>query len=140
MNQIKKLADGVFVSAYISPQELPSVAREFRTIINNRPDGEEPGQPSSDDLRAAAQKLGLNYVHIPVRPGQFAEEQVGQFSEALAKAPRPVLAFCKSGLRSTALWALSQSGKADPEVIFGAAAAAGYDLRRLKPAIEQPTI
>lgn len=133
---IKKLADGVFVSAYVSPQELPFVAGEIRTIVNNRPDGEEPGQPSSDDIEAAAQKLGLQYIHIPIQPGKFSNEQIAGFSEALANQPGPVLAFCKSGTRSTVLWALSQAGKADPDAIVCAAAEAGYDIRGLKPMIE----
>lgn len=131
MNKLKKLADGLFVSGYVFPQELPSLAGEVRTIINNRPDAEEPGQPTSGDLEAAAQKLGLRYLFIPVEPGKLTNEKIAQFSEALTKEPQPVLAFCKSGMRSTALWALSQAGKADPESILGAAAAAGYDLRGL---------
>jgi sulfide:quinone oxidoreductase len=136
VTQIRKLADGLFVSPYVPPQQLASVAREVRTIINNRPDGEEPGQPTSDELKAAAEKLGLHYVHIPVQPGRFSPEQIEQFSDALANGPGPVLAFCKSGMRSTALWALSQAGKADADAILTATANVGFDLQGLKPTIE----
>lgn len=136
MTEFRKLADGVLVSGYVPPQELESIPAEVRTVVNNRPDGEEPGQPTSEDMKAEAEKLGLHYVHIPVTPGQFSIEEIQQFSHALANEPGPVLAFCKSGMRSSALWALSQAGKADPDSILAATANAGFDLRGLRPTIE----
>jgi len=137
VNDIKQLADGIFVSSFRNPQQIAALGGTFRTIINNRPDGEEPGQPGSAELEAAATQAGLRYVHIPVRPGMLGREQISAFSEALASEPKPVLAFCKSGKRSASLWALSQAGERDTESILNATAAAGYDLTALKPVIEQ---
>lgn len=137
MNDIKQLADGIFVSPFRNPKQIAALGGTFRTIINNRPDGEEPGQPSSAELETAAKQAGLRYLHIPVRPGAFGQDQISAFSNALATERRPMLAFCKSGMRSASLWALSQAGERDIESILGATAAAGYDLTALKPVIQQ---
>jgi uncharacterized protein (TIGR01244 family) len=77
-------------------------------IINNRPAGEEPGQPDVAGNRAAAEGLGLKYWHVPVFPGQITLEQVRAFQGALASADGPVLAYCKSGTRSASLYAIGE--------------------------------
>lgn len=132
MSDVKALADDVSVSTFVPPEKLAELAPRFRTIINNRPDAEDPGQPSSAAIEAEARRLGLDYVHIPVVPGKITDEQVAAFGEAIARRKGPILAFCRTGTRSTALWALSQSGKRSPEDIIETAAAAGYDLKPLK--------
>lgn len=137
MSPIKKLSDSVSVSAFVPPEEIPGLAGHFRTVINNRPDGEEPGQASSAQIEAAARGAGLRYVHIPVVPGQMTGAEVVAFSKALEDEPGPVLAFCRSGMRSASLWALSQAGRREPDSILEAAAAAGYDLSRLRPLLER---
>ncbi len=99
----------------------------IRLIVNNRPDGEEPGQPTSAEIEAAARAAGLGYRHIPVADG-FPPEQVEAMAEALEQGP--LLAFCRTGTRSTFLWALARSSRgAAAEECAAAAAAAGYDLR-----------
>ena len=103
-----------------------AAARGVRLIVNNRPDREEPGQPSSAEIEAAARAAGLDYRHIPIAGG-FAPEQVEAMAEALEQGP--VLAFCRSGTRSAFLWALARAARGAPvEESVAAAAAAGYDL------------
>jgi uncharacterized protein (TIGR01244 family) len=98
----------------------------IRLIVNNRPDGEEPGQPSSAQIEAAARAAGLDYRRIPVAGG-FRPEQIEAMARALEHGP--VLAFCRSGTRSTFLWALARAARGAPaEESVAAAAAAGYDL------------
>lgn len=133
MSKTRKLTDDFSVSPFVSPDELPALAGEFATIINNRPDGEEPGQASSADFEAAARKAGIEYLHIPVIPGQIGDEQVARFAKALADKPGPKLAFCRTGTRSASLWALSQAGRRSPDEILAAARDAGYDLSALNP-------
>jgi uncharacterized protein (TIGR01244 family) len=100
--------------------------RGIRLIVNNRPDGEEPGQPSSAEIEAAARAAGLDYRHIPIAGG-FPPERVEAMAEALAQGP--VLAFCRSGTRSTFLWALARASRGAPAgESIAAASAAGYDL------------
>jgi uncharacterized protein (TIGR01244 family) len=117
-----------------SPQiELADVAaaaaQGVRLIVNNRPEGESEDQTPGDEIEAAARAAGLDYIAIPVTHAGFSEAQVKAMSEALARAGGPVLAYCRSGTRSTLLWALAEAnGGADPETLAGQAAQAGYDI------------
>ncbi len=115
------------------PTKLQRAGARLRSIINNRPDAEAPGQPNSDEIETEARRLGLDYVHIPVVAGQINEEQAAAFATR-APAARPILAFCRTGTRSTMLWALAQAGKRSPEETIKTAAAAGYDLSALTEA------
>lgn len=137
MTDTKRLTDNLSVSAFVRPRELANLVPNFRTIINNRPDGEEPGQPSSAEIEAEARRLGLDYVSIPVVAGQISDEQVAAFRDALNECDAPVLAFCRTGTRATMLWALSQAHRRDADDILKAAAAAGYDLSALRPRLEE---
>jgi uncharacterized protein (TIGR01244 family) len=128
------LDDKVLVAGQIDPDALPALAAYGVTmIVNNRPDDEEPGQPTSAELERAAGEAGLAYRHIPVAGG-FSAEQVEAMAEALDSAEGKVLAFCKSGTRSTWLWALARSrGGEAAETLIEQAAAAGYSLEPLRP-------
>src|SRR3954462_13298236 len=100
---MKQLEPDVFAADKIAPADIANFG--VRTLINNRPDGEEPGQPSSAEMEAAAEAAGLTYRHIPVAGG-VSEAAIEAMAEAL-ESGGPVLAFCKSGTRSTYLWALA---------------------------------
>lgn len=139
MTRTRKIADDLSVCSFVSPDELPALAKQFGTIINNRPDSEEPGQPTSAELEAAARKLGLDYVHIPIVPGQMTDEKVAAFARAVSERPGAKLAFCRTGTRSASLWALSQAGKRSAADILAAAADAGYDLKALEPRLREQT-
>ena len=79
----------------------------FTTIINNRPDGEDPNQLGSAAEEAAAHAAGLDYVHIPVTSTGMTEEDARLLKETIERAPGPVVAHCRSGARSFYLWVLS---------------------------------
>jgi uncharacterized protein (TIGR01244 family) len=133
----KPLAPGISVTTQVTPDAIAAAkAAGFRTIINNRPDQEEPGQPSSAELEAKARVMGIEYHHIPVVPGQYSDTQIDAFRDAMGGCDKPALAFCKSGMRATSLWALAQAGKLTPAEILRQAAACGYDLAPLLPRIE----
>jgi uncharacterized protein (TIGR01244 family) len=124
-----RLDSSTYVSGQIRPEELAGLG--VRLIINNRPDGEEAGQPCSSEIEAAAKAAGLGYRHIPIAGG-FSQAQVEAMAEALENGP--ALAFCRSGTRSTYLWALARAGQGeDAETIVRAAAEAGYDLSPILP-------
>jgi len=137
MPDVKPLADDVFVSAFVPPEKLADLAPDFGTIINNRPDAEEPGQPSSAEIEAEARRLGLDYVHLPVVPGKITDADAERFGEAIARRKGPILAFCRTGTRSATLWALSQSGRRTADEILKTADAAGYDLGAIAPRLEE---
>ncbi|WP_321394874.1 TIGR01244 family sulfur transferase [Emcibacter sp.] len=133
---IRKLNEKVAVSPQLTVADIEAAAAQgYKTVINNRPDQEGPGQPSSDDLKAVAEKHGMNYYHIPVVPGQISDQQVEEFGKAVEGCSGPVLAFCKSGTRAACLWALSEAANEDPDAILSACNSAGYDLSGLAPRI-----
>ncbi len=131
---MRRLDERVSVAGQVLPSQMGEIAAAGVTmIVNNRPDGEEPGQPDAAEVEAAARAAGLGYRHIPIAGG-FNGDDVIAMAEALDEAGGGrVLAFCKSGTRSCYLWALARSEKgAEAEVIVAAAAAAGYDLRPIR--------
>src|SRR5690606_15423782 len=124
--------DRVSVSPQITPGDVPLIkAAGFTTIVNNRPDGEAPGQPTGDDIRAAAEAAGLAYRFIPLGRDGISTALVEATREALDGSAGPVLCYCRSGTRSTTLWALSQAGRRPAAEIIASAAAAGYDVSHL---------
>ncbi len=130
---IRPLEDRLHVSPQILPEEVQTAAAQgYRAIISNRPDAEEPGQPMTEDIEAA----GLTFVHIPIRGGAMTPDDVARFKAALAELPQPILGYCRSGTRTTFLWALSQAGERPAEEIVALAAAAGYDVSPLGPRLE----
>lgn len=133
----RALTDALQVTAQIRPQDVAALAtRGVRALINNRPDGEEPGQPTSAELAEAADAAGLAYRHLPVVSGQLEDAQALAFGQALAELPAPVLAFCRTGTRSTMLWALQAASRQDNATILARAAAAGYDLAGFAPRLD----
>lgn len=138
------MADIRFVTAQLSvaPQitvdDVPAIqAAGFVAIVNNRPDGEEPGQPTSAEIRAAAEAAGLRYAEIPVTQAGFSHPQIDAMTAALDAADGPVLAFCRSGTRSCNLWALAAAkGGEQPDAIQAAGRGAGYDLSGVRPLLD----
>lgn len=133
---IRTIDERISVSPQIDPADVTALAAEgFAAIVNNRPDGEEAGHPEGAVVEAAARSAGLAYAAIPVAGG-FSHAQIDAMRAALDAADGPVLAFCRSGTRSTNLWALAEAeAGCDPEVIVAKAAAAGYDLAGLRPTL-----
>lgn len=138
MLDLRRVSDDFCVAPQIAPGDLAEVKeRGFVTVISNRPDCEEPGQPSAAQIEDAAASAGLSFRHIPIA-GAFSEAQVAEMADALADASGPVFAFCRSGTRSTLLWSLAQASKGgDPEAIAAAAAAAGYDVTPVRAAMDE---
>ena len=133
MENIKRLTPFLSVAPQISLGDIGTLsAHGFRAVISNRPDGEGEGQPSSAEIAAAAQRSGLDFRHIPVVSGKVRDEDVTAFAAALAELKGPVLAFCRTGTRSTSLWALTEAFHLDPSAILAVAASAGYDLSALE--------
>ncbi|MBA4728290.1 MAG: TIGR01244 family phosphatase [Pseudomonas sp.] len=109
----------------------------FRCVINNRPDNEGEGQPSSEAIRQAAEASGLEYHHLPVISGQISDADVATFRALLGRIKGPALAFCRTGTRSASLWALAEAHHLDPQVLLQTARQADYDLSGLLPRLEQ---
>lgn len=135
---LRKLDDDITVAPQIGIDELADAAAQgFKTIICNRPDAEEYGQPIAEDMADAAGDAGMTFVHQPVISGNVTFEDVEQFGKLLDELPKPILAYCRSGTRCSTLWALSQaSTKADIDQILEACANAGYDYSGMRSTLE----
>ncbi|MXO68725.1 TIGR01244 family phosphatase [Altererythrobacter marinus] len=138
MTGFRRLSETVFASPQITPDDIAAARGAGVTlVINNRPDGEAEDQPPGARIEAAAREAGMDYRAIPVGGAGFGEPQVEAMAEALESAQGAVLAYCRSGTRSTLLWSLAQARAGrDPEEIAAAAQAAGYDVAPVRPAID----
>ncbi len=138
MDSLKRLGPFIAVAAQLQPADMGTLAAAgYHSVINNRPDHEDEGQPSSAEMRAAAEASGLEYHHLPVVSGQITDADVAGFGELLNQVRGPVLAFCRTGTRSISLWALSEAHHLDPLALLAAARDQGYDLTGLAPRLEQ---
>ena len=108
---LRAVAPDVCVAPQLTPDAMAEAARAgFKSVVNNRPDFEHgPGQPTSAEMAAAAAAAGLEYRYLPVDGGYQSPEEVAAFAQLLAELPRPLLAFCRSGARSTRLYMLASS-------------------------------
>jgi uncharacterized protein (TIGR01244 family) len=128
MTDFRTVTPTFAVSPQISLADVAAAAGQgFSLIINNRPDGESPGQPTSDEMEAAVRAAGLDYLYAPVvgRPGPAQVEAVRAAVEA---ADGKVLAYCRSGTRSICAWAMGQAGAVGHDELIRLGEAAGYDL------------
>jgi uncharacterized protein (TIGR01244 family) len=139
MADIRRINDRISVAPQIDPADVTELARQgFVAVINNRPDDEDAGQPAGEAVRAVAETLGLAYHAIPVTHAGFSAHQVEAMGAAMDAANGPVLAYCRSGTRSTNLWALAEASKGeDPEGLIEQAAGAGYDIGGIRPLLDQ---
>ena len=138
MSDFREVTDGFLASPQIGLDDVREAqARGVSLIINNRPEGESDDQVPGPQIEAAARAAGMDYRAIPVSHAGFSEDQVEAMVAALEGAEGPVLAYCRSGTRSTLLWALAQASQgADPEEISARAAGAGYDVAPIRALID----
>ena len=134
----RMLDDRIMVAPQIDTDQIADAkAQGVTLVINNRPDGESPSEPQGAEIEAAARAAGLDYVAIPVGHGGFSQPQVDAMAAALAGAEGKTLAYCRSGTRSTLLWALAEASQgADREVLTVQAAGGGYDLASIRPLMD----
>jgi uncharacterized protein (TIGR01244 family) len=133
-----RLTDAIFVAPQIDTEAVAAAADLGVTlIINNRPEDESHDQTPGTEIESAARAAGLNYVAIPVGHSGFSQPQVDAMAEALDSTDGKILAYCRSGTRSTLLWALAEAkGGADPETLSDIAGQAGYDLSPIRPLLD----
>ncbi len=147
MTDFRQADEAVSVAGQLAPEDFQRAADEgFALIVNNRPEGEAPDQIPDEEARALASAAGLAYAHVPIRMATLSLADVEAMERALAGAEGPVLAYCASGARSVALWAMTRvRAGADPgseagvnlEETMRGARAAGVDLEGLRPLLER---
>lgn len=135
---IRKIDDNFYASPQIGPAEIAEAARlGIGTIVNNRPDGEDPSAPQGAEIEAAAREAGLDYVAIPVTHAGISHPQIDLLAEVLANAAMPVLGYCRSGTRSTFLWSLAEAKAGrSPDDLATHAREAGYDIAPIRAMVD----
>jgi len=102
---VRRISDGFHVCGQIGEHQLAGIAADgYRSIICNRPDGEQAGQPTSLAIEAAARAAGLDFRYIPVVPGLAGRAEADAMAKAQREMDGPILAYCRSGARSAALY------------------------------------
>jgi sulfide:quinone oxidoreductase len=136
--EIKRISPFLSVSPQIYAAHVERLAEQgFKTIINNRPDNETDDQPLVDELSAEAARHGIEFISIPVIPGELTEQNVKEFGDAMSRVTGPVLAYCRSGMRSTSLWALYEARHMGSDAIIEFASTIGYDLSWQKEFLDE---
>lgn len=130
MMTAKPITPTLSVSEQVQPQDMGGLAASgFRAVICNRPDGEGADQPTFAEIEAAAKAAGMETAYLPIVSGKVGDADALAFGAALDRLPKPVLAYCRTGTRSTTLWSLSEGGRGRPlPEILTAAKGAGYDM------------
>jgi len=126
----RQLDDKTLINGQISPEDIDALkALGVTLIVNNRPDGEDVGQPNSDDIEAAAKAAGIDYRHVPIARG-LGPSDIEAMREAMHSAgDGKLFAFCRSGNRSALAWAVARSEDGVPtEELHRQANQAGFDL------------
>ena len=137
---MKTLHNNLLVAGQISLDDIPSLkASGVTTIINNRPDGEEGGQIDSSAVATAAKEAGIEYHYLPMANGQpLPPTLVDEFRSVLSSANGTVLAHCRSGMRSSFIWALGAiaAGEISVDQAIAAAQNAGIPLQNARAVLE----
>lgn len=112
MMEYRQITEDYSVSGQILPEEVAAIkSAGFKSVICNRPDNEQPGQPSADSVKGAVELAGLEFRYIPVVSGQITGDNVEDMATALDEMSGPVFAYCRSGARCTNLYGLIQQSK-----------------------------
>ncbi|MBQ0719569.1 MAG: TIGR01244 family phosphatase [Gammaproteobacteria bacterium] len=133
----KKLTPQLHVASQISIADIATIAAQgFKTILNNRPDGEGEGQPMAADIAAAAEQHGIKYIYQPVVGTAISDGDAENFGKNIANNDGPIFAHCRTGTRCTILWMLSQAKDTSADELLATAAKAGYSLEQVRGRLE----
>lgn len=139
--KINRLTDGIYITEQVMPEQVSRLHRDgFARIIDLRPDGEVPGQPSAEAIRSAAQQNNIAFDYVPVPHGAIPGAAVTSLEKALASGDRPILLYCRSGRRAARTWALveaSRPGGQGTDAIIAAVKAGGQAADDLHDEIER---
>jgi sulfide:quinone oxidoreductase len=126
------LDKAISVSDQLVASDLKTLAEQgVKSVFCHRPDGEGADQPNFEEIAKAAKKLGIETYYLPVVSGKISDQDVADFTKTYAESAKPVLAYCRSGMRAASLWALSEAPKQGLPAVLAAGKAAGYDLSGL---------
>ncbi len=131
---VRRVAPDFYVADQLEPDDLHQLeALGVRSLVNNRPEGEAPEQPGGAAIEARATALDMRYRAVPVRTRAVTDAELAEFRAALEALPRPVCAYCRSGVRSVSCWALTALADLGPVPVLRALERAGFSEQDLAP-------
>ncbi|XZT14734.1 TIGR01244 family sulfur transferase [Acinetobacter baumannii] len=134
--ELKRVNQDFYVAGQITANDIVKIADQgIKTLICNRPDGEGADQPNVIEIEEAAQRHGLNVIYQPVISGKITDQQVTEFKQLYQNAQKPVLAYCRSGMRAISLWALAEVAPQDAALLVESGNKLGFNLKGLVPRI-----
>lgn len=134
--ELKRVNQDFYVAGQITTNDIAKIADQgIKTLICNRPDGEGADQPNVIEIEEAAQRHGLNVIYQPVISGKITDQQVTEFKQLYQNAQKPVLAYCRSGMRAISLWALAEVAPQDAALLVESGNKLGFNLKGLVPRI-----
>ncbi|WP_407497688.1 TIGR01244 family sulfur transferase [Acinetobacter baumannii] len=134
--ELKRVNQDFYVAGQITANDIVKIADQgIKTLICHRPDGEGADQPNVIEIEEAAQRHGLNVIYQPVISGKITDQQVTEFKQLYQNAQKPVLAYCRSGMRAISLWALAEVAPQDAALLFESGNKLGFNLKGLVPRI-----
>ncbi|MEX7478222.1 TIGR01244 family sulfur transferase, partial [Acinetobacter baumannii] len=134
--ELKRVNQDFYVAGQITANDIVKIADQgIKTLICNRPDGEGADQPNVIEIEEAAQQYGLNVIYQPVISGKITDQQVTEFKQLYQNAQKPVLAYCRSGMRAISLWALAEVAPQDAALLVESGNKLGFNLKGLVPRI-----
>lgn len=139
MSEFRRITPDFSVAGQLEPGDIARAAADgYRTIVVNRPDGEDWGQTRAAEMKAAAEAAGLDFRAIPFSGWPPSPAVVAETAAVLDEAKGPVLAYCRTGRRSITAWAMAEAlaGARRPDEIIALAQKAGYDLSGARGALE----
>ncbi len=136
---MKELPGDVFITGQLLAAQMQALAEQgVMSFVNNRPDMEAPIQPLSEELETSAQTFGVDYIHLPMSGG-LSPQLIEASVSAYKTLPRPIVAFCASGMRSAALWAFAHVDKMGVDGVLDSIAEIGINLEQLRGPLTQYT-
>ncbi|MFW1730884.1 TIGR01244 family sulfur transferase [Acinetobacter baumannii] len=134
--ELKRVNQDFYVAGQITAKDIVKIADQgIKTLICNRPDGEGADQPNVIEIEEAAQQYGLKVIYQPVTSGKITDQQVAEFKQLYKNAQKPVLAYCRSGMRAISLWALAEVAPQDVALLVESGNKLGFNLKGLVPRI-----
>ncbi len=134
--ELKRVNQDFYVAGQITTNDIVKIADQgIKTLICHRPDGEGVDQPNVIEIEEAAQQYGLNLIYQPVISGKVTDQQVTEFKQLYQNAQKPVLAYCRSGMRAISLWALAEVDPSDAALLVESGNKLGFNLKGLVPRI-----
>jgi len=130
--KLSKINDQFTVSDQIAVSDLSEIAQQgFKTIYCNRPDGESSDQPNFEEIDRAAKEIGLKINYLPVTMDKISDDDIAQFSSSFEQAAKPVLSYCRSGMRSLTLWSLKEAEHTPLPELLSIGKSAGFNMSGL---------